>query len=414
MKSLNITADAFPDHDLSVVKRLACDGFDEAIRPTFEIYKRISRLDKTPETVNWERFCNRINYSACNENSYAEIEVLKPAPGKKLLCITAGGGRVLDLLTGNPSEIWAVDLNLNQSYLFELKIAAMKALNFEDYCEFLGDRHSDDRKALFSKVEKFLSKEAIDFYLARPEILKKGILYQGNLERFFSLTSRIFSVLWSKNRRKLFNFSNIEDQKQFLDKHWNKSLTKGLLKNFFRRPTIELFVNDPGFMNYLPEGVKINERIFGGIDRYLENNLANNNHLLTMIFFGNYKFEGKKPLYLQKEFFYKIKEALNTTKIKIITGYLYDVLKSCPAGTFDGFSISDISSYMNDEAIEMHFDEIVRTSKPGAKIAARFCLAQRNFHTKFAHLIKRDKTLESNLAKQDYSMVHEFLAGEVL
>src|SRR5512136_998662 len=53
---------------------------------------------KSPGPIQWAKYCTRINYSSCNEDSLSELEALRITPEKKIICITAGGGRVLNLL----------------------------------------------------------------------------------------------------------------------------------------------------------------------------------------------------------------------------------------------------------------------------------------------------------------------------
>src|ERR1039457_1199967 len=79
---------------------------------------------QNPAAIPWRRYSGRINYSSCNEDSHSELEALRLAPDKRVLCVTAGGGRVLNLLYDRPREIMAVDVNPTQNHLLELKIEA--------------------------------------------------------------------------------------------------------------------------------------------------------------------------------------------------------------------------------------------------------------------------------------------------
>ena len=95
---------------------------------------------REPEAIPWTRFSERISYSTCNEDSKSELEALRLGPGKRVFCITAGGGRVLNLLYDRPREIVAVDVNPTQNHLLELKAAAMRTLGYQPYLAFLGVR----------------------------------------------------------------------------------------------------------------------------------------------------------------------------------------------------------------------------------------------------------------------------------
>ena len=57
------------------------------------------------------------------------------------MTISSGGCNTLTLLLDNPAKIYAVDINASQSYLLELKIAAVRHLKHEELLAFLGLRH---------------------------------------------------------------------------------------------------------------------------------------------------------------------------------------------------------------------------------------------------------------------------------
>src|SRR5688572_12482831 len=93
---------------------------------TGELVEPLTRV-----AVDWKR--DSILFSSCNEDSGSELRAFGDLTGKHVLCITAGGGRVLNLLVTRPAVIWAVDLNPAQNSLLELKVAGMRALDHEAY-----------------------------------------------------------------------------------------------------------------------------------------------------------------------------------------------------------------------------------------------------------------------------------------
>ncbi|MCP4129922.1 MAG: DUF3419 family protein, partial [bacterium] len=83
-------------------------------------------------------FFETLNYSSCNEDAYTELKALDIQPGDGVACITGSGDRPLHILLGNPAHVCAFDANRVQNFLLELKIAAIKELDYEDYIAFLG------------------------------------------------------------------------------------------------------------------------------------------------------------------------------------------------------------------------------------------------------------------------------------
>ena len=100
-------------------------------------------------------FYNRLNYSLGNEDWCVEEQALRVNPGDRVICVTASGDRPLHLLLSDCKEVCAIDMNPVQNYLLELKIAALKALDYEEYLGFLGCHDTPHRYAIFTKKLKF-------------------------------------------------------------------------------------------------------------------------------------------------------------------------------------------------------------------------------------------------------------------
>jgi S-adenosylmethionine-diacylglycerol 3-amino-3-carboxypropyl transferase len=135
--------------------------------------------------------------------------------------------------------------------------------------------------------------------------------------------------------------------------------------------------------------------------------------LLSLVFFRKYKFEKAAPIYLRREYFSQLKEALTQTRIRIITGLLEEVLKNAPDHSFDAFSFSDIGSYMTDEVFNRHLDQVVRTARPGARFCARLFLLNRTLASDAGRSLIRNPEMERDLALHDHAMIHQFIVGEI-
>ena len=109
----------------------------------------------------------------------------------KVLCITGSGSRVLDLIIQKPKIIYAVDFNPCQNYLLELKIAAIKYLDYEDYISFLGLIPSKHRLNIFNGISSSLSNSARYFWERNTDLIKRGVIYQGGWEKYFRNLSKI-------------------------------------------------------------------------------------------------------------------------------------------------------------------------------------------------------------------------------
>jgi S-adenosylmethionine-diacylglycerol 3-amino-3-carboxypropyl transferase len=86
-------------------------------------------------------------YNACWEDPAVDRIALQLTATDNVLVITSAGCNALDYALCAPRRIDAVDANPRQSALLELKLAAIRALPFEDFFALFGDgRHADAPK----------------------------------------------------------------------------------------------------------------------------------------------------------------------------------------------------------------------------------------------------------------------------
>jgi S-adenosylmethionine-diacylglycerol 3-amino-3-carboxypropyl transferase len=366
------------------------------------------------ERALWHDRRERISYSSCNEDSACETRALRPGPGKRLFCVTAGGGRVLDLVADGPDEVWAVDLNPSQNHLLELKMAGIAELSFAEYLAFLGIRPDGQRLATYARLRSRLSPEAQRYFDARKPKVRAGLIYQGLLERFFA---RVIAPIVRTVRpfwvRRLMAAQSVEEQRRLICEPCTR-LWRALVGILCRRRFLDWFSGEAGFWRYIPAEISLHRRIIDRIFGHLENHLASNNHLVNLIFCGRYINEDALPPYLHPEPFARLRTTLGRTRMRLITGTVCDALHQAPAGMFDGFALSDIGSYLDDMSFRRLFEQVVRTGRKGARLCSRGILYHRELPAECAHRLRRDPGLEHEFARADASMVHDFLVGELL
>ena len=327
-----------------------------------------------------------------------------------MFCITAGGGRVLNLIYDRPQEIVAVDVNPTQNHLLELKIAAMRALAYEPYLAFMGVRPARDRLKVYQHLRPDLSHAAGAFFDAHPTAVRRGVLFQGSLERFLVHVARISHVVRPLWIRRLFKFDDLAKQRHFLD-GWNTRAWRFVGETMCRRSFLEAFSRDPGFWRFVPPEVPLHTRIFDLMHRYLNHHLARDSHLLQLVFFARYIYEPAMPIYLLPGSYERIREALKTTQVKIVTAPAATALAELPDHSVDAYSVADVSSYLSEPDFGTLMDEIMRTARSGARLCSRGIFVHRPLPPDHVHRVRRAHHLEQQLASDDLAMVHEFLVG---
>lgn len=364
-----------------------------------------------PTAMAWDR--ESILFSACNEDSRCELRAFGSLTGKRVACIAAGGGRVLNLLVDRPKEILAVDLNPAQIALLELKIAAMRRLDHGDYLGFLGVRLAADRETTYERIRPSLSRAATGFFDPRMGMIRRGVLFEGKLERFLGRLSVVLHALQPRGLGRLFSFDDLEEQRRFLAR-FETPLWKTLAPNVARRWVMKTFSGDPGFYRYVPAHVPLHREIYDGIHRYFHHHLARDNALMQVVFFGRYIHEAALPAYLNARTFDRVKGALETVRIESVVATVDAALDDAGPSAFDAFSLSDISSYLDDAAHADLFARVIRAAAPGARLCSRSNIHHRAPAAAEAARIQRDHAMEDALATDDHSCVHKFVVGEIV
>jgi len=360
--------------------------------------------------VRWAR--DSILFSSCNEDSACELRAFGELSGKRVFCVTAGGGRVLNLLIGRPESIWAVDLNPAQNALLELKVAAMGALDHAAYLGFLGVHDSTSRASTYAAVRGDMSSAAQRFFDEQPDLIAAGVLFQGRLERYLRRLAKVLQLLQRFGVRRLFAFDDIAAQRRFVD-DLDSLVFRTLAQTACRRSVLGLLSGDPGFYRYVPEEIALHEAIYRAVLDHFRNRLARDNPLMQLIFFGRFIHEPALPIYLNAATYDRVKDALSRVRLVIETGTVNQALAEAGAAAFDAFSLSDISSYLDDAAHAQLFADVLAAASPGARVCSRSNLYHRPLLPEHARRLTRDHDLERELAVADHSCVHKFVVGTV-
>ncbi len=96
-------------------------------------------MDRLDQKVFDGLYSRSLVYNACWEDSAVDRQALNLGPDDSALVITSAGCNTLDYALQGPRRIHAVDANPRQTALLELKLAAIRMLEFEDFFAIFGD-----------------------------------------------------------------------------------------------------------------------------------------------------------------------------------------------------------------------------------------------------------------------------------
>jgi S-adenosylmethionine-diacylglycerol 3-amino-3-carboxypropyl transferase len=311
-----------------------------------------------------------VRYGSVWEDADVLCEALEPvARGGRLCSIASAGDNALALLTLDPAEVVAVDLSAAQLACVELRVAAFRRLDHRARLAFLGVMPAPSRAATYRELRADLSSEARAFWDAHPRGIEEGAIHAGKFERYFELFRRfVLPLVHGRGTlRELCRPKPAEEQRRFYQQRWDSWRWRALFKAFFSRAVMGRFGRDPEFFAGVegPVGARILERT-----RYALTELPTaSNPYLVFIVTGTFSAEAL-PRYLRAEHDGAIRSRLDRLRLRQGT-------VQSAGGAFDGFNLSDIFEYMPAVEHETCYGDILRQSRPGARLVYWNMLALR-------------------------------------
>jgi S-adenosylmethionine-diacylglycerol 3-amino-3-carboxypropyl transferase len=107
-------------------------------------------LDHIDQNVFNALYARSLVYNTCWEDPAVDRRALQLGPEDTVMVITSAGCNALDYALDGPARIHAVDANPRQNALLELKIAAIRRLDFDDFFAIFGDGHHPDFARLYT------------------------------------------------------------------------------------------------------------------------------------------------------------------------------------------------------------------------------------------------------------------------
>lgn len=335
---------------------------------------------------------------------------LKINPGDTMMTITSGGCNTLGFLLQDPALIYAVDINPTQSFLLELKIAAMKFLAYDHFIGFTGLRPMDTRTGTYNLLKDKISKEAAEFWDDNQTFIKKGFLMSGRYERFVKFVGN-FVRLIEGNRRvnELFIERNPDDQKAFCKREWDTRRTRFIFNLFFNKNILarrglkaDYFTFDDGSNTFAESFYKKFMKVITDVP-------TTDNYFLHLYLKGGYKSLLEVPDYLMEKNFLSIKSRVD--RIKIVTKDAKTWLSEMPSDTLDCFSLSNICELMSLDDTHKLFSEVVRTARRNSRICFRNLIIPREVPENFSTKIVKDHVLSDMIFSIDRSFVYSKVAA---
>ncbi len=314
-----------------------------------------------------------IRYAQVWEDADVLLAGLDVQPGDVCLSIASAGDNALALLTKDPSRVIALDLSPAQLACLELRVAAYRTLSHQELLELVGSRSSTRRTALFDRCLPLLAAETRAFWEQHRPAVDRGIGSLGKFERYFELFRRRVLPLVHSERtvRQLLQPRTLDDRRRFYRERWATWRWRLLFRIFFSRAVMGRLGRDPEFFRYVDTDVA------GSILQRTRHALSeldpSQNPYVRWILTGTH---GEAvPCALRAEHFETIRARLDRLEWHCVS--VEEFLDRTPDAPFDRFNLSDLFEYVSIDHYHRMLEAIVRSGRPGTRLAYWNMLAPR-------------------------------------
>ncbi|WWC92743.1 uncharacterized protein L201_007702 [Kwoniella dendrophila CBS 6074] len=307
--------------------------------------KNAWRVPYLEEKVH-EQFRTHI-YGWTWEDPAVDVKKLNINENDHILAITSAGDNVLHYaLAASPARIHAVDMNPCQGHILELKLAAIQALEYNDFWLLFGEgRHPEFKKLLTTKLSPYLSSHAYAYWLSNHWQFSRNFYFRGYSGWALRLAQIAFFLSGVSNDvKKLCKATNVQEQ----DKIWKKRIRPVFLGKWM----VKLFLGNPMF-NWHALGVPQNQmNCFlqdGTVEDYIKatldpipklTTLKDDNYFFLLCLNGRYT-RSSCPSFLKPEGFRALKNSKSTNSLKSHTDTILNVLRGLPDGSLTKIIVMD-------------------------------------------------------------------------
>jgi S-adenosylmethionine-diacylglycerol 3-amino-3-carboxypropyl transferase len=349
------------------------------------IAERISR-----KSFQWVHQGNLV-YNTCWEDPRLDREALNLGPDDEVLVITSAGCNALDYLLDEPGQVHAVDMNPKQNALLELKLAAIRNLEFEDFFDLFGRGHSAHWEHLYGQKlrcelsvlsRKYWDRHG-DFFSSagkRPSFYFRGSsglfawMVNGYIDRVAKIREDINSLLAAQD---------VDEQTSiYQSRNLNEQLWSRMIKWWMRRDLTLSMLGVPR-----AQRTQIDQGYPGGIVQFVIDRIETvftsrslqDNYFWRVYLTGSYE-PDCCPEYLKPENFERLKGGL-VDRLSVNTNTVEGFLQQHP-GTISRYVLLDHMDWMagaQPQLLQSEWQAIVDRAAPQTRILWRSAGMQVDF-----------------------------------
>lgn len=323
---------------------------------------------------------NNLVYNTCWEDPRLDRVALEFEQDDEVLVITSAGCNALDYVLTGPRHVYAVDMNPRQNALLDLKKAAIRNLEFDDFFKMFGEGHLPGAPNIYrEKMRDALAPWAQNFWDAK-------IKWFSNKRRtfYFRGTSGTFARMLKVYTDKMINVrpyldelleaETVARQEEIYEAHLREKFWSGLMKFTMNRDTTLSMLGVPKAQRR-----QIEIQYEGGIVKFMQDCMESvfarlpikDNYFWRVYMNGRYS-RTCCPEYLKEENFDRLRNGL-TNRISTHTDSVQGFLEKHD-GKISKFILLDHMDWLSDHffpMLESEWQAIIDKAAPQSRIIWR-------------------------------------------
>jgi S-adenosylmethionine-diacylglycerol 3-amino-3-carboxypropyl transferase len=341
-----------------------------------------------------------LRYAQVWEDADVLLEALDIQEDGTYLSIASAGDNAFAMLSKNPKEVIALDLNPIQLYAVELRAIMYRHLSYDDFLKLYGARACVDRVSIYQKCCEYLSDDAKAYWDSID--ISHGIASGGKFEKYFKLfRTKVLPLVHSQKRvNQLLEAKSQEEREIYYHKRWNSWRWRLMFRLFFSRKSMGKLGRDKAFFKYAED--KVAQNILSRTQYALTALDTSKNPYLYWILKG--AFGDALPVALREENFDVIKQNLDalTWKCCSIERYLSE-----HEGEISGYNLSDIFEYMGEKEYHVLLNLLHSGAKKEAHLVYWNMMAVRKTPDDMHDKLRPMTHLSANLHAKDKAFFYQ-------
>ncbi|MFT7629258.1 MAG: S-adenosylmethionine-diacylglycerol 3-amino-3-carboxypropyl transferase [Mariniblastus sp.] len=323
---------------------------------------------------------NNLVYNTCWEDPRLDRAALDFGPDDNVLVITSAGCNALDYALAGPNHVNAVDMNPRQNALLDLKMSAIRNLEFEDFFKMFGEGRYPGIKDVYEQKlrstlpawsKSFWDKRIKWFDNRRKTFYDRGT--SGTIARMIrTYTNNVIRV--RPHLDAILEADTLEEQKEIYETHLKKKFWSGLMKFTMNRDTTMSMLGVPKAQRR-----QIETQYQGGLVKFIQDCMESvfvelpmkDNYFWRVYMNGSYTRECC-PEYLKAENFDKLKNGL-VDRVSTHTDSVQGFLEKHD-GTISRYILLDHMDWLSDQffnLLESEWQAIIDRAAPNARLIWR-------------------------------------------